>query len=299
MVNLKWTALAVAAFATLNVFAQAPEVEDVTEGNIEDVSYEDMQKYMAGEGKAWSGDSTKSNLPLKVDVNVSFPDAEIFGVKMVNGRPTRALLHIANNEDSDINVLIATASLFTPLDTPGMPDPPQNLRNLTGAKFGMVIPAKSKETLTYAFATVMQPQDLTLQIQTVITRAQQMYTLTIFRENVSIVEAPVSFFDPQIIFLYLFLLAAFGGTCYFIYNTWITTLFPQKKRGGKGGERAQRSSTGKKPVNPAEQVSVVGADGPAVTTGSQGYDESWIPAGHLNRPQARRVGSGRPKSRAA
>ena len=173
------------------------QVEDVTEGNIEDVSYEDMQKYMAGEGKAWSGDSTKSNLPLKVDVNVSFPDAEIFGVKMVNGRPTRALLHITNNEDSEINVLIATAGLFTPLDTPGMPDPPQNLRNLTGAKFGTVIPAKSKETLTYAFATVMQPQDLTLQIQTVIARAQQMYTLTIFRENVSIVEAPVSFFDPQ------------------------------------------------------------------------------------------------------
>lgn len=102
------------------------------------------------------------------------------------------------------------------------------------------------------------------------------------------------------IFLYLFLLAAFGGTVYFIYNTWITTLFPQKKRGGKGGERAKRSTAGSKPVDPSEQVSVVGADGPAVTSGSsKGYDESWIPAEHLQRPQARRVGSGRPKSRAA
>lgn len=156
-----------------------------------------MQQYMAGEGKTWTGDSPKAQLPLKVDVNVSFPDAEIFGVKLVNGRPTRALMHIANNEDTEISVLVATAGLFTPLNAPGAPDPPQNLRNLTGVKYGTVIPPKSKETLSYAFATVMQPQDLTLEIKTIIARTEQMYTLTIFRELVSVVEAPVSFFDPQ------------------------------------------------------------------------------------------------------
>jgi hypothetical protein len=102
------------------------------------------------------------------------------------------------------------------------------------------------------------------------------------------------------IFLYLFLAAAFSGTCYFIYTTWISTLFPQKKRGGKGGERAKRSTHGTKAVDPTDQVSVVGADGPAVASGSsKGYDESWIPETHLQRPQARRVGSGKPKSRAA
>ncbi|KAI6900760.1 hypothetical protein KC355_g19653, partial [Hortaea werneckii] len=126
-----------------------------------------------------------------------------------------------------------------------------------------------------------------------------VFTKMVYNETVSVVEAPMSFFDPQIIFLYIFLAAAFGGTCYFIYNTWITTLFPQKKRGGKGGERAKKSSGGSKPVDPADQASVVGADGPAVTTGAKGYDESWIPAGHIQRPEARRVGSGRPKSRAA
>lgn len=94
------------------------------------------------------------------------------------------------------------------------------------------------------------------------------------------------------VFLYLILASVFGGTCYFIYNTWITTLFPQKRRGGKGGERAKRSSAGTKKVDPADQVSVVGADGPAVTSGAQAYDESWIPAHHLNKPQARRVPSG-------
>ena len=100
------------------------------------------------------------------------------------------------------------------------------------------------------------------------------------------------------IFLYLFLAGLFGGVCYFIYSTWITTLFPQKRRGGKGAERAKKSSGQSKKVDPADQISVIGADGPAVTSGAKAYDESWIPAGHLNRPEARRVKSGaRPKSR--
>jgi len=99
------------------------------------------------------------------------------------------------------------------------------------------------------------------------------------------------------IFLYLFLLAIFLGTLYFVYKTWITTLFPQKARGGKGGERARKSLGGKK-VDPSDQVAVTGADGPAVTSGAKAYDESWIPAHHLQRPEAKRVKSAaRPKSR--
>jgi len=100
------------------------------------------------------------------------------------------------------------------------------------------------------------------------------------------------------VFLYLFLGAAFGGTCYFIYSTWISTLFPQKRRGGKGGGRAKKSSGQSKKVDPADQVSVVGADGPAVASKATAYDESWIPAHHINRPQAQRIKSGgRPKSK--
>jgi hypothetical protein len=82
-----------------------------------------------------------------------------------------------------------------------------------------------------------------------------------------------------------------------VYKTWIEALFPQTKRGGKGGERAKRSSGGSKAaVPPKDQVSVIGADGPAVTTGAlaqKAYDESWIPDSHINRPKAKRVQSGK------
>ncbi|KAK4632140.1 Increased recombination centers protein 22-2 [Fulvia fulva] len=311
MVSFKLAALAAVALGSLNVLAQDTAADIQVEDNIgdtpqnpakpdiADVNVEDMQNYLASGGNQQWKTGSSDPKPLNVDVNVSFPDAEIFGVKLVNGRPTRALFHIANNEDTDINVLLGLGALLTPLGTPGAPEVPQVVRNMTGAKFGTVIAPKSKETLTYSFSNVMQPQDLTLELQTVIAKGQNMFTLTVFSESVSIVEAPTSILDPQIIFLYLLLAGIFGGTCYFIYNVWITQLFPQKKRGGKGGERAKRSSGGSKPVDPSEQVAVVGADGPAVTTGSKTYDESWIPASHLQRPQAKRVGSGRPKSRAA
>jgi len=172
------------------------------------------------------------------------------------------------------------------------------VRNLTHTRYDVEIPAGEKQTLPFSFTTDLHPQDLRLNIIAVVSsQAGAVYQVQAFNETVSVVEAATSFFDPQIIFLYLFLLAAFVGTLYFVYVTWIETLFPQLKRGGKGGERAKRSSAGtKKAIDPKDQVSVIGADGPAVTSGSlaqKAYDESWIPEGHLNRPSARRVQSGK------
>ena len=98
------------------------------------------------------------------------------------------------------------------------------------------------------------------------------------------------------IFLYLLLGSSFAGTIYFIYSTWITTLFPQaKKSRGKGGERAKTSTKGSKKVDPSEQVGVIGADGPAVASKATAYDESWLPEGHLRRPEQKRSKSGTPK----
>lgn len=116
---------------------------------------------------------------------------------MVNGRPTRAVLNFMNNEDEDISVLVALGAILTPMDVPGAPDPPQTMRNLTGSKFGTTVPAKSRESFTYSFATVMHPQDVTLELKAMVSKGQNLYTLQVFKEGVSIVEAPVSIFDPQ------------------------------------------------------------------------------------------------------
>ncbi|KAJ4290468.1 Increased recombination centers protein 22 [Kalmusia sp. IMI 367209] len=230
---------------------------------------------------------------LKVAITASFPQSEIFGVKLINGHATQARLSIDNQEPEPVTVAIVGGSLIKDAGAET-----HILRNLTGQRYGLEIPAGEEQTLTYSFATEMHPQDVRLQLVAVLQdKKNAFYTVSVYNETVSIVEAPTSIFDPQIIFLYLVLLGAFGGTVFFIYNTWITTLFPQQRRGGKGGERAKKSSGGSKKVDPAEQVSVVGADGPAVTSGSKAYDESWIPAQHLQRPEAKRIRSGTPKTK--
>ncbi|KAL9137812.1 MAG: hypothetical protein Q9175_000984 [Cornicularia normoerica] len=238
--------------------------------------------------------STFPNIAVKI--STSFPSSEIFGIKLVNGHPTQALLSFSNEEPEPVSVAFIGGSLWT---TAFPQQGPQIVRNLTTTRYNVDIPAGQSESISYNFATELQPQDLKLNLAAVVTDSEGTpYTLPAFNETVSIVEPDTSIFDPQIVFLYLFLGATFGGTCYFIYSTWISTLFPQKRRGGKGGERAKKSSGQSKKVDPADQVSVVGADGPAVTSGAKAYDESWIPAHHINKPQAQRIkSSGRPKGR--
>lgn len=82
------------------------------------------------------------------------------------------------------------------------------------------------------------------------------------------------------IFLYLVLSGIFGGTIYFVYKTWIETLFPQA--------RAKPVKKAKKEV--VEPLSGNESTGAATGT-DKDYDESWIPNHHINRPVAKRVRS--------
>ncbi|KAI9736188.1 MAG: hypothetical protein M1834_001073 [Cirrosporium novae-zelandiae] len=241
------------------------------------------------------GAAEKPALPrLDVGVTCSFPEAEVFGVKMVNGHPTQAVLTFQNAEPNPVTIAAVGGNLWYDEDPRG----PMILRNLTSKAPKLEVPPGETESFLYAFSTIMQPQELRLSIQALVTSEGKYYTVQAFNGTVSVVEPDTSIFDPQIIFLYLFLTVIFTGTLYFIYKTWITTLFPQKRRGGKGGERAKKSSAGSKKVDPTEQVSVAGADGPAVTSSAKAYDENWIPAHHINRPEARRVkSSGKPKNK--
>ncbi|KAL8842184.1 MAG: hypothetical protein Q9176_002877 [Flavoplaca citrina] len=236
---------------------------------------------------------------LAVKVSTSFPSSEIFGIKLVNGQATQAVLSVANEEPEPVTVVFVGGSLWTSDFTSPSPQGSRIVRNLTTTRYDIEISAGQSESIQYKFATELQPQELKLNLAVVLKTSEGTpITLQAFNETVAIVEPDTSIFDPQIIFLYLFLAGVFGGTCYFIYSTWISTLFPQKRRGGKDASRARKSTSGSKSVDPSDQVSVVGADGPAVTSGAKAYDESWIPAGHLQRPDARRVKSGsRPKSR--
>ncbi|KAI0514416.1 hypothetical protein F5B22DRAFT_240008 [Xylaria bambusicola] len=261
MVALRYSVLATLALRVLSVFAQEGDVPPVVD---------DETTTSAAEAE------------LNAEIVATFPEADIFGVKLVNGRPTKAVIDITNNEPEPIQVAFLGGQLMKPEvlsdDTPVYT---AVLRNLSTVQYQATIPAGEKQSLPYSFVLDMQPQDVRLHLIGVIMGStNKIFSVGIYDEVVSIVEAPTSFFDPQIIFLYLFLTGAFAGTCYFVYKTYIEAFFPQTKK--------PRSS--KKPKPAFEKEPLSGGEGTA-SGNDKGYDESWIPADHLNRPTARRVKS--------
>ncbi|KAF4210685.1 hypothetical protein CNMCM8980_004050 [Aspergillus fumigatiaffinis] len=243
-------------------------------------------------GGGLAADSTENaqDIPevqkLAVSAEASFPASEIFGIKLVNGHPTQALITFTNDEPAPVTVNFIGGSLST------LDEKSQIVRNLTATRYGLEIPAGQKESVSYSFATEMHPQDLRLTIASIISDSEgQFFTVYAHNGTVSVVEPETSLFDPQIIFLYFFLLACFAGTAYFFYTVWIAPYFPQKRKAGKAAEVSKKSSGASKK---AEE----GPSSPAVSSATT-YNAEWIPAHHINRPEARKVkGSSRSKSRA-
>lgn len=136
---------------------------------------------------------------LAVSVSASFPSAEVFGVKLVNGRPTQALLEFTNSEPKPVQLSLIGGSLSSlkPLAA-GTSPTAAIVRNITATRYSLEIPAGNKQTVPYSFSTELNPQDLRLSLVAVITSAAGgVYQVQAFNETVSIVEAATSIFDPQ------------------------------------------------------------------------------------------------------
>lgn len=135
---------------------------------------------------------------LAVKISTSFPASEIFGIKLVNGQATQAVLSIANEEPDPVSVVFIGGSLWTSDYTSPSPQGPRIVRNLTTTRYEVEIPAGEKESVKYNFATELQPQELTLNLAVVVTDHEgSAYTLQAFNETVAVVEPDTSIFDPQ------------------------------------------------------------------------------------------------------
>ena len=137
----------------------------------------------------------KQSANLAVTVSASFPAAEIFGIKLVNGKPTQAVLSISNNEPEAVVLAFVGGALWTPdFDSQGS----RIVRNLSTTQYGLQIPAGERESLQYNFVTEMHPQELRLNLAAIVGDQQNTYyTIPAFNGTVSIVEPDTSIFDPQ------------------------------------------------------------------------------------------------------
>lgn len=77
---------------------------------------------------------------------------------------------------------------------------------------------------------------------------------------------------------------------YFFYTVWIAPYFPQKRKGGKAAERRPKFSSGQS----AEGTTTSAAPDAGVAS-AKTYDAEWIPAHHIQPPQARKVKGGKVK----
>lgn len=137
--------------------------------------------------------STSPNIAVKI--STSFPSSEIFGIKLVNGHATQALLSVSNEEPEPVSVVFIGGSLWT---SPFPGQAPRLVRNLTTVRYNVEVPAGQSESISYNFATELMPQDLKLNLAAVVAdSAGTTHTLPAFNETVSVVEPDTSIFDPQ------------------------------------------------------------------------------------------------------
>ena len=136
-------------------------------------------------------------LGLAMKISTSFPNSEIFGIKLVNGHPTQALLSISNDEPEPVGLSFIGGNLWTTALNPQ--GRPQIIRNLTTTRYNVEIAPGQTDSISYNFVTELHPQDLRLNLAAVVTDSGGTpYTLQAFNETVSVVEADTSIFDPQV-----------------------------------------------------------------------------------------------------
>ena len=131
---------------------------------------------------------------MKVSVQAAFPESEIFGIKIVNGRTTQSVLSVENNEAEAIFVAYVTGSLRKLTSDI---QKPATVRNLTTSQFDVQIPPGGRESIIYSFTTDLHPQEVKLQLLAAILKDKNVFTVEAFNASVAIVEAPTSIFDPQ------------------------------------------------------------------------------------------------------
>ncbi|MBE7180089.1 MAG: hypothetical protein INR71_02590, partial [Terriglobus roseus] len=72
------------------------------------------------------------------------------------------------------------------------------IANLSTVRYNLQVQPGQSESITYSFKNEMHPTDVQLNIAAVLQDSKSaFYTYSVFNETVSVVEAPLSMFDPQ------------------------------------------------------------------------------------------------------
>lgn len=127
-----------------------------------------------------------------------FPDNDILGLKLVNQRPTRAVVTVSNNEDVPVTLGFISGVLQKLDADHAAPAYKGILRNLTAARYDAVLEPGESRDLPYTFVQDMTPRDVRLLLVAVMESENgDIFQVNAYNGTAAIVEHPTSFFDPQ------------------------------------------------------------------------------------------------------
>lgn len=130
---------------------------------------------------------------------MSFPEADIFGVKIINGHPTKAVVDVTNNEENYISVQFITGVLASLKELPEGASPFEGIvRNLTTVSYGAKVAPGEKASLPYSFVVDMMPQDVEARVLAVVSSSEgNIFHVQAGSSTASVVDPPISILDPQ------------------------------------------------------------------------------------------------------
>lgn len=221
---------------------------------------------VAAAGAAEEADIGREAIDFTVDYRIKdhedVPATEL--LEVYNGADHYFVYDLVNNDERDVTVIGIGGVLLDPLTgdvkvnlTSGSVGP-ETLTQGANFTFNQHIP----------FNVVPANYVLTPQLFLVIDGDIKM--VPVRPQLLLIVDEPISFFNPQLIFLELVLLATFAVAGYVAYDLWGRNYLygPVTKKLTKKQPRAA-SPTG--------------------TTSGAAYDASWLPEGHLPKKKTKKV----------
>lgn len=210
-------------------------------------------------------EKTTESINFLVDYSISeFPQISNTDVaELTNGESISLEYTVTNNEDKEISVVGVSGSFRDPANG-------QIKTNLTAAAVGPVIVSAGES------ANFIQKIDLNLVAnnylltpQIFVAVEEELKFIQARGQLASVSDVPISFFNPQLLFLEAVLLATIGGILYVVYDIW-------------GKKYIAGTAPITKPVKKASSPS------PAPSTGKS-YNAEWIPEGHLKQKKSKKA----------
>ncbi|KAI8969133.1 hypothetical protein BDF20DRAFT_146957 [Mycotypha africana] len=202
-----------------------------------------------------SAELSADHVPTKISVTSQFPNNP-FGL-IVNGQRNQVLLDVTSKEDTPYTVFAISGQVFKADDFS------QSVRNLTASRYEKLLQPGSTLQIPYNFYSEFAPGDHGLTVYVDLLNEKTVTRIVGYNGTITVTDPENSFFDPQLIVLYIVLIAGAVGVGYVIREAF----FADTKKKTKKAKKVIESN--EKPTHRDEKGEMV-------------LDQSWIPEQHLN-----------------